>query len=291
MPQSIQKYSLVIYLFLMLFLTVGYLLYLWDGISDDFAKAPQGPTANLNANQSNSNKSANTANSNVNSTNRVANSASNTTNSNVSVNQTANTTNQAANVNQNVANAENTNSTSNTNQNSNVNNNANVDVSNKEMQKTRPILFVSYGKNGQILWLLIFAGILGAVIRCIYNFFTYWGKGEFDFVWIWYYLFSPFIGGALALVFYFIIRGGFFTANNDLGNLNNLNLYSFTGLSMLVGLFSREALRKLQTIAETVFVKVEKTKSEKQKTNNPANNSSNSASVDNSKDKQTNQEK
>ncbi|MCU0238763.1 MAG: hypothetical protein MUC29_04915 [Pyrinomonadaceae bacterium] len=287
MPQSIQKYSLVIYLFFMLFLTVGYLLYLWDGISDDFAKAPQGPTANLNKdvvkNQSNSNKSAITANSNVNSTNRVANSASNTTNSNVSVNQTANATNQTANVNQNVANAENTNSTSNTNQNSNVDNNANVDVSNKEVQKTRPILFVSYGKNGQILWLLIFAGILGAVIRCIYNFFTYWGKGEFNFVWIWYYIFSPFIGGALALVFYFIIRGGFFTVNNDLGNLNNLNLYSFTGLSMLVGLFSREALRKLQTIAETVFVKVEKNP----KDNNLDNSNLVTKSGDNSQTKQT----
>jgi hypothetical protein len=111
MPQSIQKYFLIAYLFFMLFLTVGYLLYLWDGISDDFAKAPQGPTANLNKdvvkNQSNSNKSAITANSNVNSTNRVANSASNTTNSNVSVNQNANTTNQTVNINQNVANVEN----------------------------------------------------------------------------------------------------------------------------------------------------------------------------------------
>lgn len=280
----------------MLFLTVGYLLYLWDGISDELAKAKLGSTADLskdvNSNQNNVNKNVNASNANL--TNNIANSTSNKANTNANQSTTANTnqlanTNQTTNVNQNTANSVNTNSVSNTNQNGN----ANATPTPTSTIEKRSILGIEYGKNGQILWLLIFAGSLGALIRCLYNFFTFWGSSKFDFNWIWYYLISPFIGGSLALVFYFIIRGGFFTVNNDWANLNNINLYSFTGLSMLVGLFSREALKKLQDIAETVFVKVERPISEMPKTNNSDNNNNdaNSDSVsNNSKTDQTNVE-
>ena len=62
----------------------------------------------------------------------------------------------------------------------------------------------------------------------------------------------PFAGSALAVVFYLVIRGGFFSPQAGFGNTSP---FGFAAMAALVGLFSEQAVLKLQEIAETVFTK------------------------------------
>lgn len=99
--------------------------------------------------------------------------------------------------------------------------------------------------------IVIFSGMLGAVIRVNYSFYKHLGFGDFTFNWLWFYLLLPFFGPALALVFYFVIRGGFYSSASGEGL--TLNLYSFAALGALTGLFSENAMEKLRQVAVTLL--------------------------------------
>jgi len=62
------------------------------------------------------------------------------------------------------------------------------------------------------------------------------------------YLVLPFIGSALATVFYIILRGGLIT-----GTAAQVNFFGFAAISALVGLFSPEATEKLKQIFSTLL--------------------------------------
>jgi len=82
----------------------------------------------------------------------------------------------------------------------------------------------------------------------------YWYTGNRKMVWSWVgmYILLPFTGAILATIFYFIVRGGFFSANASVGTTSP---FGFIALAALVGLFSPQATLKLKDIAETVFSK------------------------------------
>jgi hypothetical protein len=69
------------------------------------------------------------------------------------------------------------------------------------------------------------------------------------------YFLTPFVAAGLALVFYFVIRAGFFTANTT---TQNMNVYGFAGLAGLVGLFSTMAVNKLRRMAIELLGPLEK---------------------------------
>ena len=73
-------------------------------------------------------------------------------------------------------------------------------------------------------------------------------------VWSWvaFYLLLPLTGAILATIFYFVVRGGFFSSQ---ANFQTTSPYGFAALSALVGLFSPQATLKLKEIAETIFSK------------------------------------
>jgi hypothetical protein len=104
----------------------------------------------------------------------------------------------------------------------------------------------------RLLWIVIFAGALGSLIHALRS--VYWYVGNRKLVWSWYgkYLMQPFAGSALAVVFYLVIRGGFFSPQAGFGNTSP---FGFAAMAALVGLFSEQAVLKLQEIAETVFTK------------------------------------
>lgn len=104
----------------------------------------------------------------------------------------------------------------------------------------------------RLLWLVIFAGALGSLIHAVRS--VYWYAGNRKLVWSWTakYLMLPFAGSALAVVFYIVIRGGFFSPQAGFGNTSP---FGFAAMAALVGLFSEQAVLKLQEIAETVFTK------------------------------------
>lgn len=63
----------------------------------------------------------------------------------------------------------------------------------------------------RIIILVILSGALGAFIHVATSFTDFVGNKSFVDSWISWYLIRPFIGSALALIFYFLIRGGLVT--------------------------------------------------------------------------------
>ncbi len=64
------------------------------------------------------------------------------------------------------------------------------------------------------------------------------------------YLSLPFVGAALAIVFYIVLRGGLVAGQTTAAQLN---AFGFAAVSALVGLFSPEAAEKLKQIFSTLL--------------------------------------
>lgn len=106
----------------------------------------------------------------------------------------------------------------------------------------------------RLLWIVILAGALGSLVHALRS--VYWYVGNRNLVWSWLgkYMLMPFGGSALAVVFYFVIRGGFFSPQ---AGFSQTSPFGFAALSAMVGLFSEQAVLKLKQIAETVLSKPE----------------------------------
>lgn len=102
----------------------------------------------------------------------------------------------------------------------------------------------------RLLLLVIVAGILGSFIHGATSIADYLGNNRFSSRWTWFYLLRPVIGMALALVFYFVIRGGFLTTNVG---ATDINPYGIAALAGLVGMFSKQATDKLSEVFSTLF--------------------------------------
>ncbi len=63
------------------------------------------------------------------------------------------------------------------------------------------------------------------------------------------------MAASLALMFYFVIRAGFFPTNTT---TQNMNVYGFAGLAGLAGLFSTMAVNKLRRMAIELLGPLEK---------------------------------
>ncbi len=101
-------------------------------------------------------------------------------------------------------------------------------------------------------YLLIVAvtGALGSYIHLATSFADYLGNRQFYKSWGWWYLLRPFIGTALALLFYFAIRGGLLTAN---ASAKDVSPYGLAAVAGLAGLFSKQAADKLKEVFEALF--------------------------------------
>ncbi len=111
----------------------------------------------------------------------------------------------------------------------------------------------------RLILLVAFAGAVGAQVHAMRSFVTYVGTRRLENSWLLYYIAKPFIGSSLALVFYFVIRGGFFSGS---AGTDDMSVFGFVGLAGLVGLFSELAAVKLETIAGTIFEKPKEKKDE-----------------------------
>lgn len=112
--------------------------------------------------------------------------------------------------------------------------------------------FISGGcltADGFLFFVVLFAGMLGAVIRAIVSLYWHMGRKDFSFNWIWYYLFQPFFGAALGLIFYMVLRGGF-----SGGSVGKGNVFAFAAVGALTGLFSDNAMAQLKKVAEALLV-------------------------------------
>lgn len=159
----------------------------------------------------------------------------------------------------------------------------------------------------QLILLVAVAGALGAFVHVATSFTDYLGSQKFEKSWIPWYLMRPFIGSALALAFYFLLRGGLINvsaASEEAaaqyalpadtvvylhydtvqktvlrstapliegfkkigeekipvkpGPVPPVNPFGITAVSLLAGLFSRQAVDKLREIFENLFLTKEK---------------------------------
>ncbi|HLP44526.1 MAG TPA: hypothetical protein VK469_01185 [Candidatus Kapabacteria bacterium] len=102
----------------------------------------------------------------------------------------------------------------------------------------------------QIILLVLITGALGSFVHSATSFVTYAGNRSLVTSWVWWYMLRPIVGMSLALIFYFVIRGGFISMNST---AESLNLFGIVAVSGLVGMFSKQATDKLQEIFDTLF--------------------------------------
>ena len=102
----------------------------------------------------------------------------------------------------------------------------------------------------RLILLVIIAGMLGSFVHGATSLADFIGNSKFNKNWTWFYLLRPAIGMALALVFYFVIRGGFLTTS---GGARDINPYGIAALAGLVGMFSKQATDKLSEVFSTLF--------------------------------------
>lgn len=102
----------------------------------------------------------------------------------------------------------------------------------------------------RLILLVIIAGMLGSFVHGATSLADFIGNNKFNKDWTWFYLLRPAIGMSLALVFYFVVRGGFLTTS---GGAKDINPYGIAALAGLVGMFSKQATDKLSEVFGTLF--------------------------------------
>jgi len=101
-----------------------------------------------------------------------------------------------------------------------------------------------------ILLLVVLTGALGSFVHVTRSFVEFLGNRRLRPSWTWWYVLQPFTAAALAVVVYLVIRGGFFSGTPAGGSSNP---FGFVAMAALVGLFSRQAISKLDELFSTLF--------------------------------------
>lgn len=86
------------------------------------------------------------------------------------------------------------------------------------------VFFVAYPvvtREVQLLLLVILAGALGSYLHAIMSLADYIAKRQITASWFWWYISRPFLGMAMALVFYAVLRGGFLAGTPADANVVN----------------------------------------------------------------------
>ena len=125
-------------------------------------------------------------------------------------------------------------------------------ASSKAEATTISVFGGSYSPEPEVTLILLVAVLsaLGSYIHAAQSFVDYAGNRRLVVSWIWWYIFRIFIGIALAEIFYFAIRAGFFGTDTPTADIN---AYGIAAISGLVGLFSKQATDKLKEVFETLF--------------------------------------
>lgn len=111
---------------------------------------------------------------------------------------------------------------------------------------------IEISQEARLIVIVALTGALGTQIRTVRSFAWYVGNRKFTQSWLPFYFLTPVVGATLALVFYFVIRAGFFSADST---SSHLSVYGFAGMAGLVGIFSDQAILRLKEVAEVVFKK------------------------------------
>lgn len=112
------------------------------------------------------------------------------------------------------------------------------------------MLELSLQPETRYLLIVAVAGALGSYIHLATSFADYVGNRRMVWSWGWWYVLRPFIGMALALILYFVVRGGLITGT---GGAENLSPYGVAAIAGMAGMFSKQATDKLREVFENLF--------------------------------------
>ena len=103
----------------------------------------------------------------------------------------------------------------------------------------------------QLLLLAIFAGALGSIFHALKSLGDFIGNRTVIASWYWWYIMRPFLGVALALIFYAVLRGGFVVGSP--ADAKVVNPFGVLAIGALVGMFADKAAQKLAEVFDVVF--------------------------------------
>jgi hypothetical protein len=117
-------------------------------------------------------------------------------------------------------------------------------------ERSIPLLFglfdLRMSPDEALLVVVVIAGGLGATANTATEFAYRVGDDRLDRSYLWWYPMRFLIASTLALLFYFVVRGGLLDPTPSAAD--NVNVYVFAGLAGLAGLFSTQAVRLLGRI-------------------------------------------
>src|SRR5690349_17762995 len=103
----------------------------------------------------------------------------------------------------------------------------------------------------QLLLLAIFAGALGSIFHALKSLGDFIGNRTVIASLYWWYITRPFLGVALALIFYAVLRGGFVVGSP--ADAKVVNPFGVLAIGALVGMFADKAAQKLAEVFDVVF--------------------------------------
>ncbi|WP_262048346.1 hypothetical protein [Bradyrhizobium sp. Bra78] len=120
----------------------------------------------------------------------------------------------------------------------------------------------SWEPDKQMLFTVIVAGALGGLTHTMTSFGDYVGNRQLSTNWLWFMILRVPIGMTLAVLFYFIVRGGLLLPTLSTppagtqvptNSTLQLNPYGMAAFAALAGMFSKQATDKLAAVFDAVF--------------------------------------
>ena len=113
------------------------------------------------------------------------------------------------------------------------------------------------GEANELTFLLIalLAGILGGSAGGLSSLMDFRGERRLFRSWTLWYFSQPLVAGMMAVIFYIVVRAGFFSTETA---LQSVNVFGIAAFSALVGLFTDDATTKLSEVFKTMFASTAK---------------------------------
>ena len=129
-----------------------------------------------------------------------------------------------------------------------------------ELVNNIPIYFFRWGiatsLEDRLLLLVIVAGALGSYIHSATSYSDFRGNRQFNSSWTLWYVLRPLIGVCLAMVLYFVTRGGLLLliiSGKEATSAGSINPFGVAAVAGLTGMFSKQAADKLAEVFTTLF--------------------------------------
>jgi len=101
-----------------------------------------------------------------------------------------------------------------------------------------------------MLVMVVITGALGSFVHTATSLADFVGRRRDKASWVLWYLLRPFIGSALAVALYFVLRGGLLGGSQA---ATVPNPYGFAAVAVMAGMFAKQATDKLNEVFDNLF--------------------------------------